>query len=177
MAPSNIEALIEDADGMINAHAIALASKTGGIDFWNGRLRSSSGHTNHGDWRSIWLRCRPVALPQIPTDYGRASCSIAAIDGPFAAFKDADGLKRDCRVARLMGMNGKWAIHPGQAKTIAEHFTPSQTQVDQARKQKTAFEEALRQGQGTVAVDGAMVDQASINLLEPLLADAELLGM
>ena len=26
MAPSNIEALIEDADGMINAHAIALAS-------------------------------------------------------------------------------------------------------------------------------------------------------
>ena len=41
-------------------------------------------------------------------------------------------------------MNGKWAIHPGQAETIAEHFTPSQTQVDQARKQKTAFEEALQ---------------------------------
>ena len=105
------------------------------------------------------------------------AANIAAIDGPFAAFKDADGLKRDCRVARLMGMNGKWAIHPGQAETITEHFTPSQTQVDQARKQKTAFEEALKQGHGAVAVDGAMVDQASINLIEPLLADAELLGM
>ena len=102
------------------------------------------------------------------------AANIAAIDGPFAAFKDVDGLNRDCRVARLMGMNGKWAVHPGQAETIAAQFTPSQSQVDQARKQKTAFEEALKQGQGAVAVDGAMVDQASINLLEPLLADAEL---
>ncbi len=178
MAPSNIEALIEDADGMINAHAIALASpRLEALIFGMGDFAAAQGiqTTVIGDQSGydadLWH------YPRYRLIMAARAANIAAIDGPFAAFKDADGLKRDCRVARLMGMNGKWAIHPGQAETIAEHFTPSQTQVDQARKQKTAFEEALKQGHGAVAVDGAMVDQASINLLEPLLADAELLGM
>ena len=178
MAPSNIEALIEDANGMINAHAIALASpRLESLIFGMGDFAAAQGiqTTVIGDQSGyeadLWH------YPRYRLIMAARAANIAAIDGPFAAFKDMDGLNRDCSVARLMGMNGKWAIHPGQAETIAEHFTPLQSQVDQARKQKKEFEKALEQGQGAVAVDGAMVDQASINLLEPLLADAELLGM
>ena len=178
MAPSNIEALIEDANGMINAHAIALASpRLESLIFGMGDFAAAQGiqTTVIGDQSGyeadLWH------YPRYRLIMAARAANIAAIDGPFASFKDMDGLNRDCSVARLMGMNGKWAIHPGQAETIAEHFTPLQSQVDQARKQKKAFEKALEQGQGAVAVDGAMVDQASINLLEPLLADAELLGM
>ena len=178
MAPSHIEALIEDADGMIYVHAIALASpRLESLIFGMGDFAAAQGiqTTVIGDQSSydadLWH------YPRYRLIMAARAANIAAIDGPFAAFKDVDGLNRDCSVARLMGMNGKWAIHPGQTEAIAAHFTPSQLQIDQARKQKTAFEEALKQGQGAVAVDGAMVDQASINLLEPLLADAKLLGM
>ena len=123
MAPSNIEALIEDAHGMINAHAIALASpRLEALIFGMGDFAAAQGiqTTVIGDQSGydadLWH------YPRYRLIMAARAANIAAIDGPFAAFKDADGLKRDCRVARLMGMNGKWAIHPGQAETIARTF-------------------------------------------------------
>lgn len=177
-AAQTIEALIEDAEGMINVHEIAMAShRVEALIFGMGDFAAAQGIQtsvigDQSDYSAdLWH------YPRYRLIMAARAAGIAAIDGPFAAFRDQDGLKKDSRTARLLGMNGKWAIHPDQVATITELFSPTQSQIDAARKQKAAFLEALAQGQGAVAVDGAMVDQAAIQLIEPLLAEAELLGM
>ena len=51
---------------------------------------------------------------------------LEAIDGPYAAFKDAAGLEETARQAKLLGCDGKWAIHPGQVEAIQQIFSPAQ---------------------------------------------------
>ncbi|MEK9819476.1 MAG: CoA ester lyase [Pseudomonadales bacterium] len=177
-AAQSIEALIEDAEGMINVNDIALASeRVEALIFGMGDFAAAQGiqTTVIGDQSDyaadLWH------YPRYRLIMAARAAGIAAVDGPYAAFRDLVGLTKDSRTARLLGMNGKWAIHPDQVACITEIFSPTQAQVDTARKQKAAFLAALATGQGAVAVDGAMVDQAAINLLEPLLAEAELLGM
>jgi citrate lyase subunit beta/citryl-CoA lyase len=74
-------------------------------------------------------------------------------------------------------MFGKWAIHPSQAELLQTTFAPSNNAISQARKQKSAFEQALSEGKGAIAVDGVMVDAASIRLVQNLLDRAELYGL
>ena len=91
MAPSNIEALIEDADGMINAHAIALGGRLEALIFGMGDFAAAQGiqTTVIGDQSGydadLWHYPRYRRL-------AARAANIAAIDGPFAAFKDVDGL-------------------------------------------------------------------------------------
>ena len=56
-------------------------------------------------------------------------------------------------------------------------FAPSPEAVTQARKQQAAFAAALANGQGAIAVDGVMVDAASMRLVQNLLDRAELYGL
>ena len=39
---------------------------------------------------------------------------LQAIDGPFAAIRDLEGMREVARRSRLLGMDGKWALHPDQ---------------------------------------------------------------
>ena len=45
---------------------------------------------------------------------------INPIDGPYADVKDISGLKQDSKKTSLIGMMGKWAIHPDQVTPITE---------------------------------------------------------
>ena len=74
-------------------------------------------------------------------------------------------------------MVGKWAIHPSQVE-IAQHvFSPDPDAIASARKQKSAYEQALAEGLGAINVDGVMVDAASIRIVQNLLDRADLYGM
>ena len=98
------------------------------------------------------------------------------IDGPYADFKDLDALQTEAKNAATLGMFGKWAIHPARW-SICNCFAPSPEAVTQARKQQAAFTAALANGQGAIAVDGVMVDAASMRLVQNLLDRAELYGL
>jgi citrate lyase subunit beta/citryl-CoA lyase len=77
----------------------------------------------------------------------------------------------------MLGMAGKWAIHPAQIAAALEIFSPTAEEVARARKLKAAYEEALAQGVGSVNVDGTMVDAASIRIIENTVRRADLIGM
>ncbi len=49
--------------------------------------------------------------------------------------------------------------------------------MDSARKQQQAYEEAKEQGLGAISVDGVMVDQASVRILQNIVDKADLIGM
>ena len=55
---------------------------------------------------------------------------LQAIDGPFAAIRDLDGMREVARRSRLLGMDGKWALHPDQIAIANEIYSPAQKQFD-----------------------------------------------
>ncbi len=102
---------------------------------------------------------------------------IDPVDGPYANFRNPDGYTKEAERAFVLGMVGKWAIHPSQVELANAVFTPDPEQVEAARKQKAAYAEALEQGLGAINVDGVMVDAASIRIVQNLIDRADLIGM
>jgi citrate lyase subunit beta / citryl-CoA lyase len=100
---------------------------------------------------------------------------IDPVDGPYANFRNPDGYNKEAERAYVLGMVGKWAIHPSQVDLANAVFTPDPALVADARKQKAAYAQALEQGLGAINVDGIMVDAASIRIVQNLIDRADLI--
>jgi malyl-CoA/(S)-citramalyl-CoA lyase len=184
------ELIIETALGMQNVHAIAGASK-----------RIESLHFGVADYAAS-TRARTTNIGGANPDYtvltdkdeagGRAlhwgdmwhyalarmvvaarANGLRPIDGPFGDFSDAEGYKAAARRAAVLGCDGKWAIHPSQVALANEVFTPSEKEVTRARRILAAMEQAKREGRGAVALDGRLLDIASIRQAAALVQTAE----
>ena len=105
------------------------------------------------------------------------AAGLDAVDGPFANFKDEAGFRSEAQRAKSLGMVGKWAIHPSQIAPALDVFSPSQAEVDRARKMEAAYREAEAQGLGAVQVNGVMVDVAVLRLVRNTLDKADLYGL
>jgi len=87
---------------------------------------------------------------------------LQAIDGPYAQFRNPDGLREVAARARLLGMDGKWAIHPDQIAIVNEVFSPTQEQFDDAVALLDAYQQATEVEQkGAVMWRGEMIDEAN----------------
>lgn len=174
-----IECLIEDVEGMLHVEEIAASSdRLECLAFGMGdyaasqRMSMRSIGDGGGDYPAdIWH------YPRYRIAIACHANGIDPVDGPFANFRDTDVFRTECERACTLGMQGKWAIHPSQVEIAQAVFTPSQDAVDTARKQKAAYEAALKQGLGSTNVDGVMVDAASIRILQNIIDKADLIGM
>lgn len=81
-----------------------------------------------------------------------------------------------CRHASLMGYLGSIIIHPGWVKPVNEGYKPSQSELEMARKVKTALDEAYAQGEGSVTVDGRMYDVANMKHVNYIVERADLIA-
>lgn len=102
---------------------------------------------------------------------------IVAVDGPFADFKDPDAYREECRRSMILGMVGKWAIHPSQVALAQQAFSPRVEDVARAREMMKAYDEALAQGMGAVQYGGKMIDIASVRIVKNLVDRADRIGM
>jgi malate synthase len=66
---------------------------------------------------------------------------------------------------------------PREIKVANELFSPTQQQVERARKLIAGYAKAEQEGLGAVAIDGVMVDAASARLMRNTTAKADLIGM
>ena len=178
-----IEASIETAEGLTEVTAIARASRRiqtlvfGIADYSasvGARLVSISGHgENEAEiypghrWHFALSRMIMAA---------KAS-NLQVIDAPYGHFKDSEGLQRSAIMASALGCDGKWAIHPSQIDTINEVFSPSPEEIRRAETIIAAAEAASLQQRGAVAVEGRMVDQATVRLARKLYEQARHLGL
>jgi malyl-CoA/(S)-citramalyl-CoA lyase len=94
---------------------------------------------------------------------------LRPIDGPYGDYNDPEGYLAVAKSFAALGGEGKWAIHPSQIELANQVFTPSEAEVERARRIITAMEEAAEKGQGAVSLDGRMIDAASIRQAEVLL--------
>lgn len=176
--PIGIEVLIEEAEGLENVEAIARASpRVDALIFGMGDYSASQ--------RIDIAAIGPDGgYPGDLFHYARFRIAMAAhaagldpIDGPFAHFRDEAAYREEARRARAVGMTGKWAIHPAQIAPALEVFSPPQAEVDNARRLLAAFDAALDAGQGSIAVDGHLVDIASARVYRGIVALADRIGM
>ena len=101
---------------------------------------------------------------------------LRPIDGPFGDFSDPEGYKAQAYRAAVLGCEGKWAIHPSQIDLANEINSPSEAEIDKAKRILEAMEEAQREGKGAVALDGRLIDIASIKQAEVLVQKAKMIA-
>jgi citrate lyase subunit beta/citryl-CoA lyase len=85
---------------------------------------------------------------------------LQAIDGPFVAIQDMDGLRERAVKSKGLGYEGKWALHPGQIDVLHEVFTPTQEEFDRAEAIIERYELAKAEGLGAVMFMKDMLDEA-----------------
>lgn len=172
-----LEAQVESAGGLANVEATARASgRLGALHFGPGDFAASLGmpQTSIGtadEWDAAYPGHRFGYVMQRIVAAARAA-GISAFDGPVADHRDKEGLRQSCLLARSLGYDGKWCIHPGQVAVVNEVFSPTEKEVGWARWVVEAFEKANEAGSGAVSVDGQMIDAASIRVARNLLGRA-----
>lgn len=112
----------------------------------------------------------PYVLARTLTLLAAAAAEIVAIDGIYANFRDLDGLRRDCDIARRDGFSGKLAIHPAQVAIINAAFTSSAEAIARAEAVVAAF--AADPEAGVISLEGEMLDRPHLLRAERLLARA-----
>lgn len=159
-------AMMETPLGMLNAAAIAAHPRLEGMVMGTNDLA-----------KELNSRPRPDRLPM---QAGLGLCLLAAraqgrviVDGVYNAFKDEDGLARECEQGRDMGFDGKTLIHPAQLDIANRAFAPTEAEIDLARRQIAGFEAAMAAGQGVAVVDGRIVENLHVATARRLIAQAE----
>ena len=102
---------------------------------------------------------------------------IDAIDTPFTDTNDNEGLVKDTLFAKSIGMNAKSAIHPNQVETINKLFTPTDREIEYAKRVLIARDEAFKKGLGVFSLDGKMVDKPVIERAEKVIEKAKKFGV
>ena len=175
-----IEVLIESASGVQQVDEIARSSaRLEALIFGPGDLSASLGlsqltiGTLDSDYPGdIWH----YALMRLLVS-ARAN-GLLAIDGPYAAFADLDGLERSARRTAALGYDGKWVIHPSQIDTVNRVYSPDPATYARAEGILAAYRLATEgEGRGAVRYEGEMIDEANRKMAESVARRGRWLGL
>ena len=175
-----LEVLIESAPGLQHVDEIAAASPRletlifgpGDLSASLGLGQLSIGTLDSGYAADVWH----YALMRILVA-ARAN-GLLAIDGPFAAFGDLDGLERAARHSAALGFDGKWVIHPTQIETVNRVYSPDPAAFARAEAILAAYREATEgEGRGALRFEGEMIDEATRKMAESVARRGRWLGL
>jgi citrate lyase subunit beta/citryl-CoA lyase len=163
-----IEAQIEDARGLAEVDRIAAASpRLEALVFGPADFMASLG------MRSLEIGAQPAGYlggdafhyPHLRILVAARARGLQAVDGPYAAIHDSEGLRRNAASVAALGYDGKWVLHPGQVEIVNAEFSPAQADYDRAELILEAYEHYTTvQGRGAAMLDGEMIDEASRKL-------------
>lgn len=174
-----LEAQIETAAGLRNIHEIAHASPRlealvfGPVDMSaslgvpaTGGAPAAGYPGDHWHWvlETILVAAREAGLD--------------AVDGPYLRIEDLDGFRASAVRARVLGYDGKWAVHPTQIPVLNDVFTPAQEDFDRASAILEAYEHATGvEGRGAVMFGNEMIDEASRKMAHRVAARGRVSGL
>ena len=118
-----------------------------------------------------------LAYPRSVIAVAARAAGVLALDTPYFAFRDEDGLRENSAASRGVGFRGRFAIHPAQIEAINEVYSPSAGQIERARREIAAFEEAASVGRGSTSLDGKVVDVPVVKRAQALLDLAREMGL
>jgi citrate lyase subunit beta/citryl-CoA lyase len=165
-----IESLIETPHALVKAYDIATASdRMAGLVFGIADFAANLGIRDIVDNQNINFLYSKQAVV-----VAAKAAGLHAIDNVFLRlWKNSDsperiaelqkGLREKNIGAANLGMDGTWVIHPQQAEIANSCYTPSQEQIDDARRVVKLYHE---KGGGSMAdpKSGEMIDEATIKI-------------
>lgn len=98
----------------------------------------------------------PYEVARALTLFAAYAAHVPAIETVYPAIRDEAGLAAYAERGARDGFTGMMALHPAQVPVINAAFTPSDTQIEQARRIVEAF--AAEPGAGVLMLDGRMID-------------------
>lgn len=168
------EAQIESAKGLVNVERIAEFGSSSGQrrlralifgpgDFAASMRMPATSIGSADEWDAQYPGHRfHYAMARIVT--AARAFDVRAMDGPSADYRDGEGYRRSAIIARGLGYDGKWCIHPSQIPVANAVFSPTEDEVAWARKVVDAYKAATEAGSGVITVDERMIDAASIRM-------------
>jgi citrate lyase subunit beta/citryl-CoA lyase len=175
-----IEAQIETARGLINVEEICAASP---------RLETIIfGPADFAASLEMPVLTGGVQIPDYPGDHfhyvfskilmaGRAN-GLQVIDGPFLKVREPDAFRDYCKRTRILGYDGKWALHPDQVTILNELYSPTQEQFDHAWAILDAYKQATEhEMKGAVMFGDEMIDEASRKMALKFVVRGERAGL
>ena len=173
-----LEVLIEEVEAMQNVVEIANScDRVECMIFGMGDYAASQGLVVKNIGNTDGYPGDIFHYPRYHMTIAARSAGLDAVDGPFVDFKNDEAYRVECQRALMLGMVGKWAIHPSQIDPALEIFSPTQSDVDFAREVIAVYEKAAAEGLGSVGHKGVMVDAASARLFQNTVDRADLIGM
>ena len=92
------------------------------------------------------------------------------LPGPVGNFTDTRAYREVVQRARALGIRGAICIHPTQVGVLNEVMSGTKEELATAARIVAAFDAALAQGRGSIAVDGHMIDAPIAQRSRMLLA-------
>ena len=149
--PEQVPELIDRAMAIAQSSQVA-AVMFGGADF-AGEL-------------GVALAWEPLLAARGALILACAEARVAAIDVPFVALDDKEGLADECRRAKALGFSAKAAIHPAQVATIEATFAPSAADVREAEEALAAYRDG---GERAIRFKGRMLEAPLVKRYRAIL--------
>ena len=149
---TQIMAAIESALGVVNAYAIATASKRMmgialGAEDYCANLKTQRSKDG-----------AELALARETIVVAARAAGIDALDTVYSNLNDMETFRREVEFIKTLGFDGKSIINPRQIEVVNEVFTPKQKDIDKALAIIAAIKEAEKKGSGVIALNGKMID-------------------
>jgi citrate lyase subunit beta/citryl-CoA lyase len=159
--------VLEDPASVFEARPIALATPrnmaliTGGED-----LATAMGAEPSPDL---------LRLPKQLVNLAAKSAGLLSIGlmRSVANFQDVEGITASAMEARALGFDGATCIHPNVVPILNAAFSPSEAELEAARRMVLAYEAQAARGVGAFTLDGKMVDLPIVDRARRLLARAK----
>ncbi len=150
---TQIMAAIESALGVVNAYAIATASKRMmgialGAEDYSANLKTQ--RTPEG---SELLLARETIV------VAARAAGIDALDTVYSNLNDMETFRNEVEAIKKLGFDGKSIINPRQIEVVNEVFAPKEKDIQKSLTILAAIKEAEKKGSGVIAVNGKMVDR------------------
>lgn len=88
------------------------------------------------------------------------AAKVQCFDTVYTNVNDLDGFRHETEIIKQMGFDGKSLINPRQIPIVHGVFTPTDKEIEFAKKVVREIEEKSAQGIGVFTVDGKMIDIA-----------------
>jgi citrate lyase subunit beta / citryl-CoA lyase len=161
----------ETPQGLLNIANLAdhprVDALTWGAEDLAAALGSKRNRNEDGSYLEVFAYAKVMCL------LGAAAWNKQPLDTVFVDFRDPEGLRAECLNSAAMGFTGKITIHPDQIAVVNEAFTPSSTEVAEARELLALFAENEAAGRMAFSFKGQMVDVPHLTQARKIVALAE----
>jgi len=143
--------VIETGEGILNAHEIAKASdRIVALGFGSEDFATDIDCIRDEENVSIQIARQNIV-------FAARSVGAIPVDTPHVNVHDIIGLERHIKQARNLGFGGMQILHPKEIELCHQYYTPSDSEVDEAKDIVRLFDEAQQNNNGVAIMSGKFI--------------------